>query len=782
MQCNQDNQIGDQIAFRRRRLSSSLRIALAGLWCTLPSTAAPPPAPPKNTILKFEEQPSSNILYQLESGGLITTPQAPRAGSARLAMPPLSSPDAKAGALISQKSARELTIGRPQIQKKPILPKQTRPQVHDFASGGRTPVPTTAKNEIRQARPPLTPKPAAATPQTAAVTGIEDLAQERLRAYNALLSRLIELPSPAGERARRAEEEAGALITMYRDSIAAVQVGWLWLQADDRQKAINWFRQAREWNPANEEAIRGLAFTALADRQYDTALQLADELPNHSLASISLRRDAWVGAGQRDYGQEQFASAIAAFDKAATIGELPRYARMLRAWSRLKLRNFAGAANEFALLYRESADLESAQGLLAAVPQEVAMIDADLVLSEPLASMLRVRQGEIAFRARRFLEARALDASRWGSVGASGAVNIAAATGHRAKSGQSGLGKLDANLVNAASIALPLVERAGATFSIAHLLLDPGIHAVDDTIGSAAVGVAPQPRVAHIARVRESTVSIRLEKNLALTTALGSGVQGGAVAGRRIGNLALAATPNWGQVDARVYAEPVRESVLSWAGMVDPFGGPAWGGVRRVGTDLRVLYLAHAPYSAGLYLRHEHLIGTHVAANRRRAAAVSAGRDLGLPGFAYSSLSMSAGLDAYDRNLSRYTIGHGGYFSPQSYKKAGVAFDFMTDEGKRWLVRGRAEGARTWKREDPAPFLPLTPDGRVYAANRNKGHEASARLSAVTMLGSHVQVGASLARGISPQFSDKTAMLEVRVLFSPRQGVVSTDLPSFRTE
>ena len=159
---------------------------------------------------------------------------------------------------------------------------------------------------------------------------------------------------------------------------------------------------------------------------------------------------------------------------------------------------------------------------------------------------------------------------------------------------------------------------------------------------------------------------------------------------------------------------------------------------------------------------------------------MSVGRDLGLPGFAYSSMSLGISLDRYRDNLNHYTIGHGGYFSPQRYKKSALAFDFMTAEAKRWLVRGRAEVARSAKREDPSPYFPINPDGREYAGASSKANESSLRLGGVAQITPHIQAGLMLSRSSATQFTEKVALLEIRVTFERRRGVVSADLPTMR--
>ena len=729
-----------------------------GLACMLAYAAAAGPEPPPKAagsgpVLEFDESPSSRVLYIQESGGLMAPIAKPLPGNVRSPLPPLPGRDAKASTPRPPTTHKDPAAGKARLDKALAAP--------------RTPA-------------AVAPAPAAAVPLAKSE---EDLRLDRRREYDALVARLATEASTPAERARRITEATGPLIVSYQDVSTAVRLGWLWLEGKDPASAVQWFQRARTWRAGDEEATRGLAFATLAERNYAAALALADEMPVDSTVGANVRREAWIGIGQREYGAEHYRGAIDAFDRAAASGELPRYVRLLRAWSRLKMGDKANAAADFAILYRESPDLESAQGVIAAAPSGALPANTLAASTEPLTSMLRARAGEAAFRSHRYLEARSLDPARWSSLGSPGVLAATGAVGRREKTGEGGLGKLKADIAPGGGISVPAGEYAAVSVSTDRVRLDASERAPNALVGTAPAGVSlPASGMPVRAAVRETTLNLQMEREITLVASAGSGVRGGAVGARPVGSVAVFATPAWGQADARAFVEPVRESILSWAGMADPHGGPAWGGVRRLGVEARALYLGFSPYSAGLHARTERLVGTRVAGNERRAFDASIGRDLGLSGFAYSSLGLTVGVDAYNRNLSHYTVGHGGYFSPQSYRKAGVAFDFMTEEGKRWLVRGRAATARNWKHEDASALFPLDPDGRIYQGSRSKGHEASIRVGVVAQVSPRVQVGLAIGRSISPQSSEKVALLEVRVLFDPRRGVVSADLPAARGE
>jgi hypothetical protein len=246
---------------------------------------------------------------------------------------------------------------------------------------------------------------------------------------------------------------------------------------------------------------------------------------------------------------------------------------------------------------------------------------------------------------------------------------------------------------------------------------------------------------------------------------------------RALGAVTLTAASQRGEMSVEAQTQPVRESILSYAGMRDPGGTGAWGRVFRSGVGVRGLWLERSPWSIGARPSAARLEGVRVADNTYTGADISAGYDLRLAGFSYASVSLNASWERYAKNLSHFTVGHGGYFSPARYRGIGAAFDFMTAEDRPWMARGRASAARVDKRESAADYFPLAPDGRVYAGSRGVGNDVSLQIAAACALGRHAQLGFALARGVSPQYRETQAVLQLRIAFEPRTRVASADLP-----
>lgn len=153
----------------------------------------------------------------------------------------------------------------------------------------------------------------------------------------------------------------------------------------------------------------------------------------------------------------------------------------------------------------------------------------------------------------------------------------------------------------------------------------------------------------------------------------------------------------------------VTDSVLSFAGAQDARSGREWGGVTSNGIVLS------ATADNGLLggyanLAAHRLIGNNVADNDHRQA------DLGFYVHAletqHQSLTSGVNLTAmqYDKNLSGFTYGHGGYFSPQDYVDLGFPVHWSgrsAGQSVNWKVDASV-GVQHFK-TDPTPYFPTDP-------------------------------------------------------------------------
>ncbi|WMJ67795.1 cellulose biosynthesis protein BcsC [Stenotrophomonas sp. 24(2023)] len=127
----------------------------------------------------------------------------------------------------------------------------------------------------------------------------------------------------------------------------------------------------------------------------------------------------------------------------------------------------------------------------------------------------------------------------------------------------------------------------------------------------------------------------------------------------------------------------VTDSVLSFSGVQDERTGQRWGGVTATGAKIGGT-LDNGLLGGYASLSWHRLQGQNVANNERREA----GLGVYVHALDTGNQALTAGLNItalqYERNLSGFTYGHGGYFSPQRYLDVGFPV--------HW--NGRSERAR----------------------------------------------------------------------------------------
>ncbi|WP_379540925.1 cellulose synthase subunit BcsC-related outer membrane protein [Teichococcus cervicalis] len=153
----------------------------------------------------------------------------------------------------------------------------------------------------------------------------------------------------------------------------------------------------------------------------------------------------------------------------------------------------------------------------------------------------------------------------------------------------------------------------------------------------------------------------------------------------------------------RVTAErrAITDTLLSWSGMRDPASGTTWGGVvRNTGRGQLEYGVGDTSFYAGG--GYSTLEGDGVADNTRIEAYAGVSHAL----YRRPDAELVTGLDllyqSYDKNLRYFTLGHGGYFSPQSFVAASVPLDYRARSGDFSYRIGASVGLASF-REDRSP-------------------------------------------------------------------------------
>lgn len=143
------------------------------------------------------------------------------------------------------------------------------------------------------------------------------------------------------------------------------------------------------------------------------------------------------------------------------------------------------------------------------------------------------------------------------------------------------------------------------------------------------------------------------------------------------------------------FRRPITGSLLSYAGARDPITGQVWGGVVATGASGR-LSTDFGPYSSSVSLNLAALTGKSVETNTRAQLRVAVDRDVWKGDTSVVNLGVTFSAWHYGKDLSEYSFGHGGYYSPRSYASVALPLEWSGRKGAlTWLARGAISVSRS---------------------------------------------------------------------------------------
>jgi cellulose synthase operon protein C len=219
--------------------------------------------------------------------------------------------------------------------------------------------------------------------------------------------------------------------------------------------------------------------------------------------------------------------------------------------------------------------------------------------------------------------------------------------------------------------------------------------------------------------------------------------------------------------------QPVEETLLSYAGVRDPATGLVWGGVVATGITGRGNW---GTAESGIYsdLGYQYITGTRVANNSRISGTIGSYWRVSSRPAGNLTLGLNFSGMHYDKNLRFFTLGQGGYFSPQSY------FLFNVPMHWRGIYHNRFEysvdgslGAQHFQ-EDATPYFPIAylpsnaasassyyPSQISTSVNYSIGMKSAYRLSGNWLIGGFFDFNNSL------NYTSTNAGFYVRYQFHP---------------
>ncbi len=245
--------------------------------------------------------------------------------------------------------------------------------------------------------------------------------------------------------------------------------------------------------------------------------------------------------------------------------------------------------------------------------------------------------------------------------------------------------------------------------------------------------------------------------------------------------------PGGGPITLTVDRDNIKDSMLSFAGVRDSVTRQVFGGVvgNRFGVGGNWGTARRGLYMSGGY---QTITGQQVQSNRRFD---------GGGGVYYQILSLKQGslttglnlfMMSYERNLRYYTIGHGGYFSPQMFYLVNVPVQWTGVYQRRFEYSVNLSLGSQSFREDAAPYFPTLLNvqglnGPFYNSQNVSGASYSLDFKGLYQLNPNWFVGTFVNLNNARNFQSQSAGFALKYAFKAKplgSAFTSTTIPDWK--
>jgi cellulose synthase operon protein C len=219
-----------------------------------------------------------------------------------------------------------------------------------------------------------------------------------------------------------------------------------------------------------------------------------------------------------------------------------------------------------------------------------------------------------------------------------------------------------------------------------------------------------------------------------------------------------------GPVMLMAVRDNVRDSLLSYAGAMDPGSGAVWGGVV---SNSVALHLKHDASASGQYFIGSAglLRGQNVADNWNVQGILGAYWRVVSVGQGGLSVGLNAVGMHYDRNLNFFSLGHGGYFSPQRYLLGSIPISWF---GRHRRVEYEISGSGGVQdiQEHASPYYPtlLSSTPSYYLGSEREGLNYSAAARVDYRIGGHFSLGMFASANNARDYDSRSIGVSLKLL------------------
>ena len=228
-----------------------------------------------------------------------------------------------------------------------------------------------------------------------------------------------------------------------------------------------------------------------------------------------------------------------------------------------------------------------------------------------------------------------------------------------------------------------------------------------------------------------------------------------------------------------LYHLPKTDSLLSYAGTFTEQLDMTWGRAMSLGGRGIFISLLSPEWTVSVNAQVEQIQGKGIKDNDFQALRTDVMRQFNNSDFQnldYFRVGPYLAWSSYRNNQSGFTLGNGGYFSPQNWVNVGASAELLTEEGKAWQMRVAVSLGYNWIHLDAYDRFPFFERDEQAAASDIRGFGGEIRAEGHYLVTSQLGVKGYVRRLDAKQFSQTDVGIQFQWHFSPRSGMTSDEL------
>jgi len=229
--------------------------------------------------------------------------------------------------------------------------------------------------------------------------------------------------------------------------------------------------------------------------------------------------------------------------------------------------------------------------------------------------------------------------------------------------------------------------------------------------------------------------------------------------------------------DIDIHRSAVDESILSYAGLDDPYGDDAWGRVTKTGGKLGQTIVPWESWWLSGRIGFDVYRGENVTDNTAWTVDLAFGQTRELGKKWELTYGVYGSYQHFEHNSNFFTFGHGGYYSPDHMISTGPLVRIKSRPCLDFYIDIQVSGGWMWEQTADAPFYPekkpisgLSPAGQeeyngTYQGNNDSGPTALIQFEAWKLLTHKLAMGAHAKMNLTTEFNEWQIGLHLKYYF-----------------